>query len=350
MSDRDVDQRVAAFSAAAIFAGAAFLGVTESLIPGGESFSPAPGLAAGALMLTAALAGPRMPRLALASLGPLGAALVAVALVQTHEYGDGAVLYMLPALWMALFFGVGGTAFIVVWIGAVQAVALALMPAGQGNVDRWLDVQVAVLVVALVVRVLATRNDRLVKRLVDQARVDPLTGLLNRRGFDERMAVELSRAIRERGSVAIATFDLDHFKRVNDEHGHEMGDRVLAWVGQVLSEQVRGIDVAARFGGEEFVVALPRTDRSACVALAERVRTAVASGGGGRARFGISPELRVTVSGGVAAAVAPIDVQALLAAADRALYSAKDAGRDRIAVDWPAAWPDRLHGEVRDAG
>jgi predicted signal transduction protein with EAL and GGDEF domain len=114
------------------------------------------------------------------------------------------------------------------------AVLLSLSGA-ESTMDRWIDVVVAVLVVAGVVRVLAARNERLVDKLVDEARVDPLTGLLNRRGLEERMQAEIARAAREGTPLGAVVFDLDHFKDVNDTHGHELGDRVLVWLGaQIL--------------------------------------------------------------------------------------------------------------------
>jgi diguanylate cyclase (GGDEF)-like protein len=327
------DKRLVAYSAAAIYAGAAALGVLQIALPGGEAFTPGPAAAAMAVAVVVALLGPRAPGGALAVLGPLGVALIGVALADAREHGDGALLYIWPALWTAYFFGDRGGAFIVLWTGLVHAGALIAMPAGYASVDRWIDVQVGVLVAVIVVRILTTRNERLVHRLEDQARIDPLTGLLNRRGFEERLSVELARAIRDASSLAVVVFDLDRFKEVNDEHGHEVGDRVLTWVGAVLSEQVRGVDVAARIGGEEFVIALPRTDAATASRVAERVRSAVADHQQQRrARFGIGDALQVTVSGGVAASVAPVDLQALLNDADLALYAAKRAGRDRIVV------------------
>ena len=151
----------------------------------------------------------------------------------------------------------------------------------MGNVDRWVDVTVSVAVVGAVVRALSERSDRLVARLVAEARADTLTGLLNRRGFEERLAAEVARATRERTSLALVSLDLDHFKRVNDEQGHEAGDRALAMVGAVIADHVRGADLAARWGGEEFVVVLPGADAPAARAFAERVRAAVAASGTG---------------------------------------------------------------------
>jgi diguanylate cyclase (GGDEF)-like protein len=334
MRHRGDDRRVVAVSAAAIYSGAAFVGIIESLIPGGEAFSVLP--AAVALVLSGLIiaVGPRVPRIALGTLGPLGAALIGVAVATTTGYSDAAVLYMWPAVWTALFFGTGGTAFIVGWIGVVHGAALLSLPPEQANMDRWIDVVLAVLVVAAVVRTLAARRERLLDRLAGEARVDPLTGLLNRRGLEERMEAEMSRAEREDTPLGAVVFDLDRFKHVNDAHGHEIGDRVLVWLGALLKEEARGVDVAARIGGEEFVVLLPGADDEAAHVFAERVRHAVerSAGDGGRARMGLSAELRLTVSAGVASAVAPVDGPALLAAADQALYAAKRGGRNRTAV------------------
>ena len=334
MSHRGDDRQAMALSAAAIYSGAAFVGVVESLLPGGEEFSVLP--AAGALLLTALTValGPRIPRLALALLGPLGAAMIGVAIATTTGFSDSAVLYMWPAVWMAFFFGAGGTAFIVGWIAAVHGTVLLSLPAEASSLDRWIDVVAAVFVVAVVVRFLSARNERLVARLEDEARIDPLTGLLNRRGLEERMGAEISRAEREGTSLGAVAFDLDHFKSVNDDHGHEIGDRVLVWLGALLKEQARGIDIAARVGGEEFVVLLPRADAAAARVFAERVRETVAASRpeDGRGREGLSDALALTVSAGVAASGTPVDGHALLAAADQALYAAKRGGRNRTVV------------------
>jgi diguanylate cyclase (GGDEF)-like protein len=334
MRERGDDRRVVALTGAAIYAGAAIAGLIEALIPGGQEFSLLPALAALALAALIAAVGPRVPRLALSGLGPLGVAMIAATMANTVGYSDAAVLYMWPAVWTAFFFGTGGTAFIVAWIGVCHAAALMALPQVQANADRWFDVVLAVLVVAGVVRTLARRNERLVDKLVDEARVDPLTGLLNRRGLEERMQAEISRAAREGTPLGAVALDLDHFKDVNDTHGHELGDRVLVWLGALLKEQARGVDVAARVGGEEFVVLLPRADHDAAATFAERVRRAVASAGpeSGRGRMGLADSLRLTVSAGVAAAEGVIDGHALLAAADQALYAAKHSGRNRTVV------------------
>ncbi len=334
MDQRGDDRRVVAISAAAIYSGAAFVGIVESLLPGGEEFSVLPGLCALVLSALLIWLSPKLPRLALAALGPLGTALIGVAVATTTGYHDAAVLYMWPAVWTAFFFGTWGTAFIVAWTGVVHGAVLLSLPPEQSNIDRWIDVTAAVLVVAVVVHALAARSEKLLSRLVDEARVDPLTELLNRRGLEERMDAEVARAAREDMPLGAVAFDLDHFKQVNDEHGHEIGDRVLVWLGALLKEQARGVDVAARVGGEEFLVLLPGADHAAAEVFAERVRRAVAASGAesGRSRVGLSDSLRVTVSAGVSSAMAPIHGPALLAEADQALYAAKRGGRNQTVV------------------
>jgi diguanylate cyclase (GGDEF)-like protein len=317
----DGDTRAIARSAAGIYAGAMVIGLVEGVVPGGAEFSLVPGLLALVIAPLVALLGPRLSRGTLVLLGPLGAALIAFALQSTHGFTDAAVMYMWPVLWTAAFYDRRATVAIVACIAICHAVALVTMEPGVGNVDRWIDVVVSVAVVGAVVRGLAARNERLVTHLKAEARVDALTGLLNRRGFEERLAVEMSRATRDGLGLAVVTFDLDHFKAVNDEQGHEAGDRALVALALVIGRHVRGGDVAARWGGEEFVVVLPGAGPDAARAFAERVRAALAATG-----------LGITVSAGVGTGEAPFDPRVLLASADAAMYAAKRAGRDRTVV------------------
>ena len=320
-----------AYTAAAMYGGAALDGAIEGLIPGDPSFAIAPVIGAAVIVTLVVAFGPRLPRRWLAPLGPIGVVLIAVALAATPGAGDGAVLYMWPVLWMTFFFGRRGTISIVVCIGIAHAATLLVLPAASSYPGRWVDVMVSVSVVGIVILTLADRNDQLLTQLANEARTDALTGLLNRRGFEERASLELARARREQSSIAIAAFDLDYFKRINDEWGHEVGDRVLARTGRLLASQAREIDVVARFGGEEFLVLLPGADAASAEDFAERVRTALSAE---------DPELpSVRASAGVLSAVAPTSIDYLVHAADTALYSAKRSGRDRI-----VALPhDRLH-------
>jgi diguanylate cyclase (GGDEF)-like protein len=164
--------------------------------------------------------------------------------------------------------------------------------------------------------------------LADLARRDRLTGLLNRRAYDEAIADALARRQRLNEDVAILLLDLDHFKHINDTHGHAAGDDVLRAIAATVAAQVRQIDNVCRLGGEEFVVILHDANRSAAATMAERVRSAVE-------RSPVSADGRsiaVTVSVGIAIADDASDAAALLARADAALYDAKQGGRNRVVV------------------
>ena len=161
------------------------------------------------------------------------------------------------------------------------------------------------------------------------SRTDPLTGLANRRQRDSRLIDEWERALRNGGPLAVVAIDVDHFKRFNDTHGHAEGDRCLKAVAEMLMAGVRGpIDLAARHGGEEFMLILPGVDQAGAASIAERVRVMVATCSSD-AGFGL-PE-KVTISLGVAA-IHPVSgrsVHELTIAADAALYRAKMNGRNR---------------------
>jgi diguanylate cyclase (GGDEF)-like protein len=197
----------------------------------------------------------------------------------------------------------------------------------HGDLDRWVDVMSAVSVVGAVVEVLSARNRRLLAHISAEARVDELTQLLNRRGFDEGAARELGAAARDQSSIGVALFDLDHFKRVNDQFGHEAGDRVLQRFAECLSTNLRATDIAARLGGEEFVALLPGADLEQAREYTERVRAALSLPA-------VDQQLPVvTVSAGASAAIAPERIESVLKRADSALYAAKAGGRDRTVVD-----------------
>ncbi len=334
-----MDKRLMAYTAAGMYGGAAFDGAIEGIIPGDPSFAITPVIVSAVIVLALVRYGPRLSRRALAPLGPLGVVLIAYALSATPGAGDGAVLYMWPVLWSTFFFGRRGAITIVTCVGVAHAITLLVLPEASSYAGRWVDVMVSVSVVSAVVLALAGRNDVLLSQLDDEARTDALTGLLNRRGFDERAALELARARRAHRAIAVAVFDLDYFKRINDEWGHEVGDRVLAHVGAVIASESRGVDVTARIGGEEFVVLLPGCDTDAAVAYSERVRVALAASDASQL-----PTVRL--SAGILAAIAPGSIEQLLRGADSALYDAKRAGRDRTVT---FKRRDRgSHSDVRD--
>ena len=162
------------------------------------------------------------------------------------------------------------------------------------------------------------------------SREDPVTGIFNRRHFGEVLARELSDE--RRGTAAVLLLDLDHFKRVNDEHGHLMGDAVLQTVSDRIASVLREEDCLARWGGEEFAVLAPAIDRDGVLALAERAREALAER---PVRVG-DLSIELTLSAGAALATEGLRTpDALVHAADQALYAAKDAGRNCVRV-WEA--------------
>ena len=175
--------------------------------------------------------------------------------------------------------------------------------------------------------VVALDNARLHRIVERQALVDGLTGLANRRQCEETLEDELARVERFGGSLAVVVADLDWFKDINDRHGHPAGDAVLREFAVLLEETVRDVDLAGRWGGEEFVLVLPGTDVAGGAQLAERIRMALA----GRTVLAVdgSP-IPVTASFGVAAIPPAKTASELFAAADAAMYQAKRAGKNRV--------------------
>jgi diguanylate cyclase (GGDEF)-like protein len=157
---------------------------------------------------------------------------------------------------------------------------------------------------------------------------DALTGIPNRRAFDERLVTELALAERYDRPVSLVMIDLDHFKTFNDELGHAAGDRILTSVARLLDDTKRAGDLVARYGGEEFAAILPHADGPAARAWADRLRKAVEALGAGA--HGSVPG--ITASFGVAQARRGGGRSALVEAADRALYDAKALGRNGVAV------------------
>jgi diguanylate cyclase (GGDEF)-like protein len=189
---------------------------------------------------------------------------------------------------------------------------------------------------------LVLRNALLHAEVERLATTDALTGLANRRVFEQALSRELARADREGTLTTLIIFDVDHFKQVNDTYGHQAGDEVLRHVGRALASVARRSEVVARFGGEEFVMVLGTCDEQEARAAAERVRAAIAAPGG---------PVEVTASAGAATGGPGVDGDELLRAADAALYRSKASGRDRTRtalVGW-APSPTRPDAAVRPA-
>jgi diguanylate cyclase (GGDEF)-like protein len=271
----------------------------------------------------------RLPQIAIPGALVLGTVLVS-ALVLCE--GDGGSFYGLFYLWVAVesFYLLGrlGAALQVGLMGAAYAGVLALVP-DERPVQHWLLVVGVGIVAGALVAYQRGKIDALVATLDDAARTDPLTGLLNRRAFEELFDSELDRVHRSDGHLSVVLGDLDGFKAVNDRFGHEAGDAALCRVAEDMLKWKRRVDTPARIGGEELALLLPDTDERGAFLVAERLRRAT------HRSFAEDP-MGLTISFGVATYPAHgDDLRSLMRAADRALYAAKDLGKDRTAIYSP---------------
>jgi diguanylate cyclase (GGDEF)-like protein len=184
-------------------------------------------------------------------------------------------------------------------------------------------------------------NARMVHKLETMATTDGLTGLSNKRAMLEAAALKIAAAARFDRKLSVIVADLDHFKKVNDTHGHDVGDVVISGLGEILRRQKRTTDVVARFGGEEFVVLCEQTDEKGAMLLGDRIREEL-----GKTSFRTTKgPLTVTCSIGISTfPEAGRDWESLFKAADEALYVSKRSGRDRC-----TAWhgPRRLVANAR---
>jgi diguanylate cyclase (GGDEF)-like protein len=218
-------------------------------------------------------------------------------------------------------------AWTTVGVSALAFAVLAVLSATVDGLVEWIETVSSLAVVCWMVVRVQNESLRLREALTRLARTDPLTGLINRRGFDEALAREHARRLRGGPPSALVLVDIDHFKHVNDTWGHPAGDETLRLLGSLLSSTFRSTDVVGRIGGEEFAVLLvdcaPAEAAERARGLCDRVRT--------QARGWEHP---ITVSVGVAASLERAQTPTeLMASADAALYAAKAAGRDRVWIE-----------------
>jgi diguanylate cyclase (GGDEF)-like protein len=249
--------------------------------------------------------------------------LVLVALVREAEGGAGATstpMLALPVIWFALYGNRIELAISAVGAGLVIALPVAIGGADAGYPDSELRAAATWLGVlgigGYAISTLVRQRELLLADVAALARTDPLTGLANRRGWQELLRREIARAERNDGSFSVALVDLDRFKDFNDRNGHAAGDRLLKEAAARWSGQIRDMDLIARYGGEEFALLLPGAGFADAAAVIERIRSHTPTG--------------ITVSGGIAEWDGSEDPDALLARADGALYDAKRNGRDRV--------------------
>ncbi|WP_344656507.1 GGDEF domain-containing protein [Catenulispora subtropica] len=260
----------------------------------------------------------------------LSALLITTPMALNHNNAaDGMLLLTWPVLFAAYLLP-RRTAY---WTLLVVIGCLAVVLAegtGPGRFTVWVEITASVILTLVVILHVRAQADRLKRVLAQQARTDPLTGLGNRRAFDEAMDREIARHRRTRAPLSLLAVDVDHFKLINDTWGHAAGDETLASLGDLLPRLVRAGDVIGRIGGEEFGVLMPDCGHAQALARADSLRAEVSAVSGTWAH-------KVTVSVGVATLPDSASTMTdLVIAADLALYAAKESGRDRI-----RAAPDR---------
>ena len=226
------------------------------------------------------------------------------------------------------------TGLSVLMSASITQLLLSLLQPGSARLLRaalWISIGVPLLVVppiTLLMRRLFLRAEAGRQRAEQLATTDALTGLLNRRRFTALGELELRRARRSGHSVAMLLLDIDHFKSVNDTHGHAAGDTVLTSVAECCSERLRPYDTLSRLGGEEFAILLGGVAEASALQVAERVRAGVEALAISLADGAV---VRPTVSVGVAVGQGDaLSLDSLLDGADRAMYAAKQGGRNRV--------------------
>jgi diguanylate cyclase (GGDEF)-like protein len=320
-------------TAALLSGAAALICLTGVLVPGDAEFDD------GALLATAAVAALLCAYLLIAdervpewTYHPIGVIGTAIATGAAYGWGSGSAYGPMLYVWVTMFaFYVftRGVAFVHLALMATgYALVLVIEDPAENPFDGWIATVGTLLGTGLFVSVVRDRLGRLIRRLSDAAHRDPLTDLLNSRGFQTVFDTELERARRADQQLSLIVGDLDRFKRVNDAHGHPAGDALLRHVASAISGAKRGFDSAARVGGDEFAVLAPDCDENGAYMLAERIRAAVHE-----ALVARGEDASLAISLGIS--TFPLHGQSadvLLRTADQALYAAKRLGRNRAVI------------------
>jgi diguanylate cyclase (GGDEF)-like protein len=267
---------------------------------------------------------PRVPDAVLLATPPLGTLLVTAIMSIEGTTSGTPFFYLWPMLVAAYFFQRRDVLLNFALVCASFSAALAFwVPVDDGSLIMFLDTVMAVGVVATLVFMLKTQVSRLVTGMHKASTTDALTGVLNRGAFQQRLDDALAATNQE--PLVLALLDLDHFKLVNDRHGHPAGDRALRRFCEIVQAEARLDDALGRLGGEEFGLLLAGTDLDGAHSFADRLRATVA-------RETAGGEVGLTVSIGLSESGPETTSEDLLRSADVALYSAKGAGRNRVAL------------------
>ena len=318
-------------TAAVLFLGGALLVPVVLVAPHSPSLDPrelaAAGIGAALVGVVLLLGQHRLPRWSFHLVALAGTGLATLVI---HAWGPetsyGPMPYLLVMVFAFYFFSLPAAILQLALITAAFAVELQAQDLTYAPVGGWLATVATLLLMGIVVAATRDRLVAVVEGLTDAARRDPLTDLLNRRGFEEAFDVELERARRTGGPLTLVVGDLDRFKEINDRFGHAAGDDALRRVAGLIESAKRGFDSAARVGGEEFAILAPDADEHGSYMLAERIRADV------ERSFSEGPG-PLTISFGIA--TFPLHGQSadsLLRAGDQALYAAKRLGRNRSVI------------------